>query len=150
DSSSIIAYTCANCIVAISPRRDHDLAAARGCVSHRIQGINEKIQQHLLQLDRVTFNYRQFWLLYSGQLAGTQHCISFHHCNDVHHEIVQIDAPPHWRAFFHHSLNSANHIPGAAPVSDNVAKKLAKFAEINVAPIDEALSGTSVADDSGQ
>src|ERR1700745_3668471 len=69
NAETVIAHTRANRTVPVWLCRDHDSAFGDGCVSHRVECVDHKIQQDLLKLNWVAVDRWQIWIQRSFQLA---------------------------------------------------------------------------------
>ena len=126
---------------------DHYFAAAVGDVAHRFKGIDHKIEQDLLQLNRVGLNRRQIRVQQSLHLAGMKYSIPIYHANHARYKIVQIHPLPGWSALSYHVLDASNHITGTASIRHDISEKFTKLAKIDMAAFNKALSRAGVADD---
>ena len=57
-------------------------------VVHGIEGVDQEIKQHLLELNRICFNRRQIWLEQSLHLARLEQCIRVYHVRHIYYNMV--------------------------------------------------------------
>src|SRR4030095_13049921 len=88
NTNSVIAHANANDTIGVPLCGDYYFAAAQWRVAHRIERINNEIEQDLLQLNWIAFNHWQIWVQKSTQLAGVKHGTRFYHAHHADYNIV--------------------------------------------------------------
>src|SRR5207237_3891150 len=91
NTDPIIAHANPSASIGVPLSCDYHFAVAQWHVAHGVEGIDNEIEQNLLQLNWIAFNRWQIRVQKSTQLAGVKHGIRFYHAHHADYSIVYVN-----------------------------------------------------------
>jgi hypothetical protein len=72
-----VCYCDTHAVLSLLTRGDQQLARAAGVAAHRLNGVHDQIEQHLLQLDWIAMNGWQLETIIATEVRHQRHCQDF-------------------------------------------------------------------------
>src|SRR6202035_4438645 len=87
--------------------------------AHRLNGVDDQIEHHLLKLDPVSPNARQAIRQTRLHPDSVLLYLAANHGHDFQDCIINIDRIPPWGSFFHQTMDPVYHSAGSVDVLDD-------------------------------
>jgi len=126
----------------------HDEPSGLGrLLAHRVHGVEEQIQEHLLQLDPIAVHWRKAGRHIQGQLDLASKCVGTDQSRDFMQQLAQVqlgvlDFPP-----LQHGSYAVDYPPCPLIVPPNIGDGSPDFGDVGWIVLEEQLGGFSVTQD---
>src|SRR6516164_6847952 len=127
-----------------------ELPLRRGCIVHGIHAIQNKIQQHLLQLQTITLDLRKIRLEFLGNLNTAPQRIARYHSNDTGQRFIKAQRLELKLPFAEQGADSADCSIRPQVVVANVRQNLAHLIEPWFLGLQQDLCSLGIAENSAE
>src|ERR1700704_1722885 len=108
---------------------------------HRIDGVGDQVDKHLLQLNSVACYLRHLFIQLGFDLYPVLHQILPHQGKRFPDEIVEVHRGSFPVILLEERPNTLDHLAGTVAVSDNLLECLLRFVQIGLRPVEETQAG---------
>ncbi len=147
NAGAMIAHAQAHFAVPVASGANLDLALIGRCLPHGIKRIADQVNQDLLNLDRISFDWWQVFGQQCFYLAGMPHRIRSHDMRYLCDQFIQIDRASGRIAFLNCIAHVLDDFVGAVSVCNDVGQDLVQGRRVSLSPLNKPHSSIRIADD---
>ena len=111
---------------------------------HRIDGIHNEVEDHLLQLNPITWYERYIFIQIGVNLDRPSRVLALSEHKDLAYKLVQIDRDTRRRVALEHRADTINDIVDAVTVTNDRLKNCPRFANVGICSFQPAQPGLCI------